>query len=171
MMKYVKKLIPAKKQPEQNRISIQASGSSGIQNVRKRVYRQAALTVMTITLTAVILFAMTSAWYTNVVQTSGLSFEAESWGFDGNITITNENILASPGDEGIIDLTVENSHDSIAAISVNVAKNGMTEEMKKRLFFYVDTRMKRNGEIMERVYLNRYEGYASSQSFTMTEYR
>lgn len=172
MMKYVKNLIPAKKQPEQNRISTQASGSSGIQNVRKRVYRQAALTVMTITLTVVILFAMTSAWYTNVVQTSGLSFEAESWGFDGNITITSENILASPGDEGIIDLTVENNHDSVAAVSVNIAKNGMTEAMQKRLFFYVDTRMNRSGETLERVYLNRYEGYTynvfNNGSLTLT---
>lgn len=173
MMKYLKNLKPVKKPPDQNRISTQTSGSSGIQSVRKRVYRQAALTVMTIVLTIVILFAMTSAWYTNIVQTSGLTFEAESWGFEGNITLESGSILAAPGDEGIIDLTVENDNDSVSAISVNVSKNGMNEEMKKRLFFYVDARMSRGNEIMERVYLNRYEGYTynvfNNSSLTLTE--
>lgn len=159
MMKYLKNLKSVIKPPKLNRIWTQTSDSTGIRSVKKRVYRQAALTVMTIVLTVVILFAMTSAWYTNVVQTSGLTFEAESWGFEGNITLESGSIPAAPGDEGIIDLTVENDNDSVSAISVNVSKNAMDEEMKKRLFFYVDARMSRNNEIMERVYLNRYEGY------------
>ncbi len=159
MMKCLKKRKPVQNPPEQNRISAKASGSSGIGRVRKRMYRQAALATMTIILTVVVLFAMTSAWYSNVVQTSGLTFEAESWGFEGKITVGNEAIIASPGDGGIIDLTVENDNDSVSTISVNVYKNAMTEEMQKRLYFYVDTRMNRNGETMERVYLNRFEGF------------
>ncbi len=160
MMKYLKNLKPVKVPPDQNRI-------------RKRVYRQAALTVMIIVLTIVTLFAMTSAWYTNIVQTSGLTFEAESWGFEGNISLESGSILASPGDEGVIDLTVENDNDSISAISVNVSSNTMNEEMKKRLFFYVDVQMNRNQENMQRVYLNRYEGYIynvfNNSSLILTE--
>ena len=110
-------------------------------------------------LTIVILFAVTSAWYTNIVQTSGLVFQAEAWGFDGTILVDQDAITAAPGDDGNIHLEVENTSDSIAAISLNVSKANMTDEMKKRLFFYVDTRMSRNGEIMDRVYVNNYENY------------
>ena len=111
-------------------------------------------------LTIVILFAMTTAWYTNIVETGNLIFEAEAWGFEGDISIGNDdNIIAAPGDSGMIDLQVENQGDSVSAISMNVSKAGMDRNMQKRLFFYVDTRMTRNGEIMDRVYLNSYEGY------------
>ena len=136
-----------------------ASSDSYLHRVRKRIYRQAILALLTIVLTIVILFAMTSAWYTNIVQTSGLVFEAEAWGFDGVITVNNAPVSAAPGDDGVVHLTVENNSDTISAISVNISKTGMEEEMQRRLFFYVDTRMNRNGETMERVYLNKTEGY------------
>jgi len=117
---------------------------------------------------------MTSAWYTNVVQTSGLTFEAEAWGFEGDITIASGSVLAAPGDEGMIELTVQNDSDSVSAITVNVNKNMQDDpEMAKRLFFYVDTRVNQNGEIMDRVYLNQREGYTynvfNNSSLTLTE--
>lgn len=142
-----------------NRISAKTSEMSNVQRMQKNIVRQAALTVLTVVLTAVILFAMVSAWYTNIAQTSGLTFEAEAWGFKGDITIDNEAIMAAPGDEGIIDLSVENESDSVSAVSVTVSKNGMVDEMQKRLFFYVDARISRNDETLDRVYLNRFEGY------------
>lgn len=141
--------------------------------VQKNIYRQAALAGLTVVLTIVILFAMTSAWYTNIVQTSGLVFEAESWGFDGEIIVNDTPITAAPGDTGLVHLEVQNTSDSISAISVNVSKAGMLEEMQKRLFFYVDTHMTRDGETMDRVYLNNYEGYTytifSNGRLTLTE--
>lgn len=130
-----------------------------LEEMRKRIRRQAGLALLTVVLTVVILFAMTSAWYTNIVQTNGLIFKAESWGFDGTIKVSEESILASPGDKGLVELEVKNTSDSISAISVNVNKTGMADEMQKRLFFYVDTQMNRDGETMDRVYLNSYEGY------------
>ena len=142
--------------------------------MRNNIYRQAALAGLTIVLTVVILFAMTSAWYTNIVQTSGLVFEAESWGFDGKIEIGGENaIQAAPGDDGLIPLKVENTGAGVSAITVNVSKGGMTEEMQKRLYFYVDTNMSRNSEIMDRVYINSREGYTytlfQNGSLTLSE--
>ena len=173
MIKYLKNLKSVIKPPDQNRILDQNSDSAAIQSVKERVYRQAALMVMIVILTVVVLFAMTSAWYTNIVQTSGLTFEAESWGFEGNITLESGTIQAAPGDEGMINLTVENDNDSVTAIGVNVSKNAIDDEMEKRLFFYVDAQMSRNGEVMERVYLNRYEGYVynvfGNSSLTLTE--
>ena len=102
---------------------------------------------------------MTSAWYTNIVQTSGLVFEAEPWGFDGTITVGDETIVAAPGEEGIISLQVANTSESLSTMSVNISKAKIQQEMQKRLFFYVDTHMTREGETMDRVYINNFEGY------------
>ena len=147
--------------------------SAALSRVQKNIYRQAGLAVLTLVLTLVIVFAMTSAWYTNIVQTSGLVFEAEAWGFDGTITVNEETITAAPGDEGIVHLEVANASDSITDISVNVSKAKMDPEMQKRMFFYVDTQLTRNGETMERVYLNNRESYTytlfSQGKLTLTE--
>lgn len=144
-----------------------------LQTVRKTIYWRAFLVLLTIVLTIVILFAMTSAWYTNVVQTSGLTFQAEAWSFDGTITVDETPIQAAPGDDGIVHLIMENSSDAVSSVSVNVSKTGMDAEMQKRLFFYVDTQMNRGEETMERVYLNKFEGYTyslfSQGNLTLTE--
>ena len=173
MEKYLKSNKTSRNIPTQNRISAKNSDASNLKKAQKRIFRQAALTILTVMLTVVILFAMTSAWYTNVVQTSGLTFKAEAWGFKGEITVEEKTILAAPGDDGIVNLTVQNDSDSVSAISVNVNKNGMAKEMQRRLFFYVDTRMSRNEETMERVYLNKYEGYTynvfNNSQLTLTE--
>ncbi len=128
--------------------------------MQKSIMLKGALALLTVVLTVVILFAMTSAWYTNIVQTSGLVFEVESWGFSGEIIVdNNENIKFAPGDEGTVSITANNESDEITPLTVNVSKPYMNEEMQKRLFFYVDTPMTRNGETMERVYINEKEGY------------
>ena len=170
MAKYLKNSKPEKRPVQQNNAS---SRTTSLRKVRRNIYRQAGLALLTIVLTIVILFAMTSAWYTNIVQTGGLTFEAEAWGFEGTIKIAEGSVQAAPGDDGIVALTVKNDNDSMSAISVNVSKTGMDKEMQKRLYFYVDTRMNREGETMERVYLNRYEGYTynvfGNGKLTMTE--
>ena len=149
------------------------SASAELERVQKNIARQALLAGLTVVLTIVILFAMTSAWYTNIVQTSGLTFEAESWGFDGQITVNEDAIVAAPGEEGLVHLEVKNTSSNVSAISVNVNKETMEEDMRKRLFFYVDTHMNRDGETMERVYLNMQESYTytvfSKGTLTLTE--
>ena len=141
--------------------------------VQKNIYQKAGLALLTVILTVVLLFAMTSAWYTNIVQTSGLVFEAESWGFEGEIKVGTDAILASPGDNGLVHLEVQNGSDQISAVSVNVSKDTMEEKMQKRMFFYVDVPMERNDETMERVYINELESYTytlfNSGKLTLTE--
>ena len=97
-----------------------------LDRVQKRIYRQAGLAGLTVILTIVILFAVTSAWYTNIVQTSGLVFQAESWGFDGEIIVDDTPIIAAPGDDGVVHLEVQNKADSVSAISLNISKANMT---------------------------------------------
>jgi len=149
--------------PKRNRKPDAPTGkqtSPELSKIQKNIYRQATLAGLTIVLTIVILFAMTSAWYTNIVQTSGLVFEAEPWGFDGTITVENDPVQAAPGDEGVISMVVQNGSESLSTLSVNISKADMnTQEMQKRLFFYVDTHMTREKETMDRVYINNFEGY------------
>ena len=133
--------------------------ASALEKAQKRIARQAALALLTVILTVVLIFAMTSAWYTNIIQSSGLTFVAEAWGFNGEITVNTKSIEAAPGDEGIIEMTVINKDTNITDINVNVSKTEMSEEMEQRLFFYADAQLTRNGETMDRVYLNNRDNY------------
>ena len=117
---------------------------------------------------------MTAAWYTNIVQTSGLVFEAEAWGFDGEVIVNTDPIQAAPGDEGVIHLEVKNNSENISALSVNISKARMADpEMQKRLYFFVDTQLTREGETMNRVYLNNQDSYTytifNKGNLTLTE--
>ncbi len=136
---------------------------------QKNIVLQIALAALTIILTIVILFAMTSAWYTNIVQTSGLVFEVETWGLEGQILV-EENVKEkiAPGKNGNINLIAENKSEGITTVDINVSKKAMHEDMKKRLFFYVDAPETysfedENGEIttetVDRVYVNEKEAY------------
>lgn len=137
----------------------QQTSSSVLKKVRKSVYKQALLAGLLIILTVVILFAVTAAWYTNIIQSSGLVFEASVWGFTGDVTLHDEVISAAPGDEGVVALTAESDSDEITAVSVNVSKAQMKEAIQQRLFFYVDTSKTRNNETMERIYLGNQDSY------------
>lgn len=147
--------------------------SADLNTVQKNITRQVILAGLTVVLTIVILFAMTSAWYTNIVQTSGLVFEAEAWGFDGEIKVDPTPIKAAPGDSGFVNLEIQNKSQNISAVSLNVSKLEQDDEMGKRLFLYVDTHMDRDGELMDRVYLNSREGYTytvfANGNLTLTE--
>lgn len=134
-----------------------------LSGVQKRIYTYAAFAVLTIMLTVVLLFAATTAWYTNVAKTSDLVFEAAKWGFEGKVDVgVEEPIKAAPGESGAISLRLENTSDSVVCAGVNISKELMDTETKKRVFFYVDQPATVNGEVVDRVYLN------SSSSHTYT---
>lgn len=134
--------------------------NNALHKIRKKVIWQAVIAVQTIVITIALIFGMTAAWYTNVLQTSGLQFEAAAWGFSGQVVVADEAIQASPGDTGIIGLSVANSGDEMVDVAVNVSKIQMDTMMQKRLFFYVETSAKRNEETMERVYINTRDSYS-----------
>lgn len=150
-----------------NNNSAESSVSPELIKAQKNILMKAALAFLTIVLTIVILFAMTSAWYTNIVHTSGLVFEVESWGFDGEITVEQGPILAGPGDGGIIGLSMDGTAGEILDVSIGVSKEDMLvngenldeDAMKKRFFFYVDKPGIKNGEQVDRFYINNTEDY------------
>lgn len=131
--------------------------------VRKKIVIQAIIAVQTVIITVALVFGMSAAWYTNVVETSGLQFEAAAWGFTGEVSVGEEPIQMSPGQSGIIGLNVVNTGEEMVDVAVYASKEQMTElPMRQRLFFYVDAVDTRNGETVERVYINSKEGYTYS---------
>lgn len=73
--------------------------SEAVMQMKHAVQRQIALVCGAVLLIVVLIFAMSVAWYTNVSQTGGLTFETESWGFDQKkITIseTDETYAVAP---------------------------------------------------------------------------
>lgn len=127
--------------------------------MRKNVVRQAALAILLIVQLVILLFAITAAWYTNIVQTNDLVLETAVWGFEGSVQLGDEPIKAAPGDEGIIPFTAVNNSDVVTEVSVNISKINMDQEMQKRIYFYVDTDRVWNSEITERVYLSNTASY------------
>ena len=131
-----------------------------LKSLRSRVAKQAALAIFTVVVTVILLFAMTTAWYTNVVETGGLTFQAEAWGFEGEITLQEEVIKAAPGDSGVVYMSISNDSDSISQVTVNVSKDFMNpKQMQQRIFFYIDEQMTANNEVMNRRYLSNTNGY------------
>ncbi len=158
MLKFMKNWIQNQGQLK-NEESTSGTDTPQVQKMRNRVAMQAGLAVLTVILTGVLIFAMTAAWYTNVIQTSGLIFQVEQWGVDVGAEIANTVTLMSPGDEGIVGFTASNTGSEIVNVGVSVTKNGMDANMQKRLYFYVDAQQASAGETMQRVYLTADTGY------------
>ena len=135
------------------------SKTEALSVLKKSMYRQALLALFLIVLTVVLLFAVTTAWYSNVARTSELMFQVATWGFNGQIWVDESAIVAGPGDDGGVYLTLENESDSGVDASVYVDKSNLVEEMQKRLFFYVDTSDVVNGETVDKIYLGSTDGY------------
>lgn len=153
MLEFFKNIVLRKKQLNNDKSSPDQKVPE-LTRMRKRIILQAGLAGLTVVLTVVIVVSMTAAWYTNVVQTSGLIFEVEQWGVDVSANVSSSAVEAGPGDEGVISFEVSNSSDEIVSVTVSTAKISMETEMQKRLYFYVDTQQSENGETSQRVYLN-----------------
>ena len=123
------------------------------------VYRQALLVGLVVLLILVLIFAMSAAWYTNVVKTGDLVFQVEQWGFTGSVEVSDVPILAAPGDSGVIGLTMSNTGNDLVAADVSILKSTMSTDMQKRLYFYADTSAKIEDETVERIYLNSLQSY------------
>ena len=131
------------------------NGVSGVLALAKNgVYRKAALAGLTVLLTLVLIFAMSAAWYTNIVKTGDLVFQVEQWGFTGSVEVSDVPILAAPGDSGVIGLTMSNTGSDLVVADVSILKSTMSADMQKRLYFYADTAAMVGGETVERIYLN-----------------
>lgn len=139
-----------------------ANGVKSLNILKNRILIRIFLGMLIIVLTVVLIFALTTAWQTNIIQTGGLNFTAEKWNFSGDVTIDSTNINIAPGRTGAIELSISNDSALIASVSVNVSKNNLDNRMHKRLYFYIDTPSVRNNEQMDKIWLNSRSTYTYS---------
>ena len=114
----------------------EATGDTPALTLKRSALYKGALALTAAVLAVVMLFAMTAAWYKNVVQTSGLLFRVDQWGLESSVSVQDELIGAGPGDSGMIHLTVENTSDGIIDVELGVSKGDMYNDiadMRKRL--------------------------------------
>lgn len=130
-----------------------------IRAIKKRLIKQGALVAVAVMLAVILVFAMTTAWFTNVISVGDLTFKAESWGFDGSVIVPNDPIDAAPGDSGVVSLQVTNDGDAPSAITVNISKAFMDVELQKRVFFYAEKPAVINGELVQKQYLANAGGH------------
>lgn len=125
-----------------------------------KIWKQALLALAALATLGVLLYSLTTAWYTNVAETTELVFETESWGFEGQVKALDTGLLLAPGQSACAALSVTNDGEQINQITVTVDKSTMPEELQKRIYFYVPAAAKESDKTADRVYLSTYGGYS-----------
>lgn len=125
-----------------------------------------------------ILFALTSAWYTNTIQANEITLKTAKWNFDGTITLDGENNGTLglgdlyPGDTRPLPVTIVNQDTRGVNVRVEADKSKMeSPEMQQRLYLYVE-KTDENG-VTTRHYINSLSGYlytvAAKQTLRITD--
>lgn len=125
-----------------------------------KIWKQALFALAALATLGVLLYSLTTAWYTNVAETTELVFETESWGFEGQVKTLDTGLLLAPGQSACAALSVTNDGEQINQITVTVDKSAMPEELQKRIYFYVPAAAKQDDQTADRVYLSTYSGYS-----------
>lgn len=125
-----------------------------------KIWKQALFALAALATLGVLLYSLTTAWYTNVAETTELVFETESWGFEGQVKALDTGLLLAPGQSACAALSVTNDGEQINQITVTVDKSSMPEELQKRIYFYVPAAAKKSDKTADRVYLSTYGGYS-----------
>lgn len=125
-----------------------------------KIWKQALFALAALATLGVLLYSLTTAWYTNVAETTELVFETESWGFEGQVKALDTGLLLAPGQSACAALSVTNDGEQINQITVTVDKSAMPEKLQKRIYFYVPAETKESDKTADRVYLSTYGGYS-----------
>lgn len=125
-----------------------------------KIWKQALFALAALATLGVLLYSLTTAWYTNVAETTELVFETESWGFEGQVKALDTGLLLAPGQSACAALSVTNDGEQINQITVTVDKSAMPEELQKRIYFYVPAAAKQDDQAADRVYLSTYGAYS-----------
>lgn len=112
-----------------------------------------------------ILFALTSAWYTNTIQANEITLKTAKWNFDGNITLDGEKDgtlglgALYPGDTRPLPVTIVNQDTRGVNVRVEADKSKMeSPEMQQRLYLYVEVTDEATNT-KTRHYINSLSGY------------
>lgn len=127
-----------------------------------------------------ILFALTSAWYTNTIQANEITLKTAKWNFDGTITLDGEDNNGTldlgdlyPGDTRPLPVTIVNQDTRGVNVRVEADKSKMASpEMQQRLYLYVEVTDEATNT-KTRHYINSLSGYlytvAAKQTLRITD--
>lgn len=126
-----------------------------------------------------ILFALTSAWYTNTIQANEITLKTAKWNFDGTITLDGEKNGTLdlgdlyPGDTRPLPVTIVNQDTRGVNVRVEADKSKMASpEMQQRLYLYVEV-TDEDTNTKTRHYINSLSGYlytvAAGQTLHITD--
>ena len=123
------------------------------------------VTGLAVLMIGAILFALTSAWYTNTIQANEITLKTAKWNFDGTITLDGENNGTLnlgdlyPGDTRPLPVTIQNKDARGVNIRVEADKSKMASpEMQQRLYLYVEVTDETTNTKTRR-YINSLSGY------------
>ena len=136
------------------------------------------VTGLAVLMIGAILFALTSAWYTNTIQANEITLKTAKWNFDGTITLDGEKNGTLdlgdlyPGDTRPLPVTIQNKDTRGVNVRVEADKSKMASpEMQQRLYLYVE-KTDENG-VTTRRYINSLSGYlytvAAKQTLRITD--
>ena len=137
------------------------------------------ITSLAVLMIGAILFALTSAWYTNTIQANEITLKTAKWNFDGTITLDGEDNGTLnlgdlyPGDTRPLPVTIQNKDTRGVNVRVEADKSKMgSPEMQQRLYLYVEV----TDEVTNtktRHYINSLSGYlytvAAKQTLRITD--
>lgn len=124
------------------------------------------ITSLAVLMIGAILFALTSAWYTNTIQANEITLKTAKWNFDGTITLDGEDNNGTldlgdlyPGDTRPLPVIIENQDTRGVNVRVEADKSKMASpEMQQRLYLYVEVTDEATNT-KTRHYINSLSGY------------
>ena len=137
------------------------------------------ITSLAVLMIGAILFALTSAWYTNTIQANEITLKTAKWNFDGTITLDGEKDGTLglgdlyPGDTRPLPVTIVNQDTRGVNVRVEADKSKMeSPEMQQRLYLYVEVTDEATNT-KTRHYINSLSGYlytvAAKQTLRITD--
>lgn len=137
------------------------------------------ITSLAVLMIGAILFALTSAWYTNTIQANEITLKTAKWNFDGTITLDGEKDgtldlgALYPGDTRPLPVTIVNQDTRGVNVRVEADKSKMASpEMQQRLYLYVEV-TDEDTNTKTRRYINSLSGYlytvAAGQTLHITD--
>ena len=147
--------------------------------IRRRIAGRVGITSLAVLMIGAILFALTSAWYTNTIQANEITLKTAKWNFDGTITLDGEKDGTLglgdlyPGDTRPLPVTIVNQDTRGVNVRVEADKSKMeSPEMQQRLYLYVEVTDEATNT-KTRHYINSLSGYlytvAAKQTLHITD--
>ena len=124
------------------------------------VYKKALLAMAVLAAMSVMIYSVSTAWYSNIAETKGMVIETDVWGFDGQVQVKEAAAPVAPGGIGFVNMQISNDSDQINTLYVSVDKSGMSEELQKRFYFYAPAATQVGEETVGKVYLSPYSSFA-----------